>query len=363
MPIALYVLKRILLAVPTILAVSIIGFLLMRFHFTVGPWDIPLGKHTVHVLDKTEIKNPIDPLAQLRNNPQISPQALQKEEERIGINKPMLQQYGLWLGHVLRFDTSALKQGRLWAFYQPDLGKTFTGDDVAELLLSRAGNTLLLNLSSLAITWLVALPLGIYAAVRWRSVFDRLLTLFSAVGMAMPSFVLALLLAVFAVKSGWLPLGGLRSHNYEEMSVLGQGWDILRHLALPVFVLSFGGVASLQRQMRGNLLDVLQAEYVRTARAKGLPENVVLYKHAVRTAINPLITMMGYEIAALLSGTVLIETVLGYPGLGALTYQAAIQGDTNLVMASLVMSAMMLVLGNLVADIVLKAVDPRVELA
>ena len=116
-----------------------------------------------------------------------------------------------------------------------------------------------------------------------------------------------------------------------------------------------------QRQMRGNLLDVLESEYIRTARAKGLPENTVIYKHAVRTAINPLVTMMGYEVSALLSGSVLVETVLGFPGLGQLMYKAAIETDVNLVMASLMMSAILLVLGNLIADILLKFVDPRIE--
>jgi peptide/nickel transport system permease protein len=181
--------------------------------------------------------------------------------------------------------------------------------------------------------------------------------------MAMPSFVVALLMAVFAVKTGLFPLGGITSDNFDSLDPLSKVIDLARHLALPVIVVTIGGIAGLQRQMRGNLLDVLGAEYVRTARAKGLPENKVIYKHAVRTAINPLVTLLGYEFSALLSGTILIETVLGFPGLGALTYKAVQETDTNLVMASLVMSSIMLVLGNLLADILLKVVDPRIELS
>jgi peptide/nickel transport system permease protein len=229
--------------------------------------------------------------------------------------------------------------------------------------LQRAGNTLLLNVVTLLVSWGIALPLGILAAIRWRSLADRGLTVMSTVGMAVPGFVLALLMALFAAWTGWFPLGGLTSNQFPELSWPEQVWDIARHLALPVFVLSIGSIAELQRQMRGNFLEVLDAEYVRTARAKGLPEFVVLYKHALRNALNPLITLLGYELAGLLSGALLVEIVLGYPGLGYLMYQAVLQGDTNLVMASLLMSAILLVVGNLMADILLKVVDPRIELA
>jgi peptide/nickel transport system permease protein len=170
------------------------------------------------------------------------------------------------------------------------------------------------------------------------------------------------LLAVFAVQTGWFPLGGLTSDHFETLPPLAKLADVAWHLSLPVLVLTVGGIASLSRQMRGNLLEVLGAEYVRMARAKGVAETWVVYKHALRNAINPLITMLGYEFAGLLGGSVLVETVLGYPGLGALTYQAVMQTDTNLVMASLLVSASMLVLGNFLADWLLSLVDPRVEL-
>jgi peptide/nickel transport system permease protein len=362
-PVYLYILKRLLSSLPTLLAVSIIGFCLMRYHVTLGPVDIPwVNGQTIHLMDTIELKQPIDPLGQLRNNPQISPAALEKETERLGLDQPFMVQYWRWLTHVLQVDTSALTSGQPWRFFQPDFGKTFNGEEVTTVLMSRAGNTALLNITSMVLTWLVAIPIGVYAAVHWRSLSDRLLTLFSAFGMALPSFVLALLLAMFAVKTGWFPLGGLTSVNFEDLSIGEKILDVLWHLALPTFVLSVGGISSLQRQMRGNLLDVLSADYLRTARAKGLSEPVVLYKHAVRTAVNPLITLLGYEFSALLGGSLLVETVLAYPGLGTLTYQAALKSDTNLVMASLVMSSVMLVLGNLMADIVLKYVDPRIEL-
>jgi peptide/nickel transport system permease protein len=363
MSIPVYILKRILVSIPTILLVSMIGFFLMRFDFTIGPVDLPLGQgESIRVIEQTRIWNQIDPLAPLRHNPQISPAALEHERQRLGLDKPFVEQYWLWLTHVLQFHPSAPLEGNFLGFFTPDLGKTFTGNDVSALLMERAGNTLLLNVICVALSWLIAIPLGIYAALHWRTASDRLLTVFSAIGMAMPGFVLALVLAVVVVKTGILPFGGLKSDNFAELSLWGKVWDMAKHLALPVIVLTTGGIAGLQRQMRGNLLDVLGAEYIRTARAKGLPEGKVIYKHAVRTAINPLVTMFGYEFSALLGGAILVETVLGYPGLGRLIYQAVLETDTNLVMASLVMSAVMLVLGNLLADILLKVVDPRIEL-
>ncbi|MGE0200270.1 MAG: ABC transporter permease [Candidatus Melainabacteria bacterium] len=358
MSIPVYILRRILISIPTILVVSMLGFLMMRYNFVVGPVD--LGP--VHVMDAVHIKNPIDPLAHLRNNPAITRAALQQEEARLGLDKPMTTQYWLWLTHLLHFEPDALMQGNVSGFFRPDLGRTFNGDDVAALIGRRAGNTLILNLAVLILSWVIAVPLGIYAALHWRTVADRLMTAMTALGMSFPSFVLALLLAVFVVKTNLLPLGGVQSENYAALDPLAQFVDRLRHLILPVFVLTVGSLSGIQRQMRANLLDVLQAEYVRTARAKGLPEHVVIWRHAVRTAINPLVTMMGYEFAGMMSGALLVETVLGYPGLGQLMYKAVLETDTNLVMATLVMGAVMLVLGNLMADILLKLVDPRISL-
>jgi peptide/nickel transport system permease protein len=345
--------KRLLLALPTLLVVSFIGFTLMRFDFTVGPIAVPGWV----LLEKTRLKNPIDPLANLRTNPQISTAALKVETERLGLDKPFLTQYWLWLTHVLRFDLTA----PLWAIWQPQLGKTFDGQPVEQVLLRRTGNSLLLNVVTLALVWLVALPLGIWAAVRHRGLVDRFLTLFGTVGMALPSFVLALMLAVWAVKTGALPVGSLTSDDVELLPWYGKLADMARHLALPVLVLSVGSLAGIQRQVRSNLLDVLGAEYIRTARAKGLPEHKVLYKHALRVAINPLITLMGFEFAGLLSGALLVETVLNFPGVGYTTYQAIQGADTNMVMAVLILSAFMLVVGNLLADILLMFSDPRIR--
>jgi peptide/nickel transport system permease protein len=264
----------------------------------------------------------------------------------LGLNKPPVVQYFLWLKNLLK----------------GDLGISTSGGSVTSLLLQRGGNTFLLGVATVFFTWLIAIPAGVYAAVYRNTLIDRLLSILTAIGMSMPTFLLALLLLMVATQTHILPIGGLTSADFFERNLGGQCWDIISHLIIPTTVLTLIGLAGVQRQMRASLLDVLQAEYIRTARAKGLPETVVLYGHALKTAINPLITLFGFEFADLLSGAALTETVLAYPGLGRLTLEAVQTKDMNLVMAALMLGAVMLITGNLLADILLKFTDPRITL-
>ncbi len=289
--------------------------------------------------------SPVDPLGELRLNPSISQETLKAEQQRLGLDKPKIVQYGLWLK----------------SFLKGDLGVTVTGEKVSTKLMERIPNTLLLTTVVILLTWLVGIPLGIYAALNWKKPVDRILTVITSIGMAIPSFFFALLLLIFAVKTGWFPTGGLTSFNFSGLSLFGKITDIIHHLVLPVIVLFTISLSGLQRQMRGNLLDVLGSDYVKFARAKGLSENKVVYKHALRNAINPMVTLLGFEFASLLSGAALTEYVFQYPGLGRLILEAVMKSDINLVMASLMMGTVMLVLGNLLADILLKFVDPRVS--
>lgn len=317
-----YVVKRIVQTIPLLFLVSLISFFLIRLA-------------------------PIDPLAELKLNPSITQETLDYETQRLGLDKPVIIQYAKWLK----------------SFVKGDLGYCTTGEKVADKLMERIPNTLLLTSFVILFTWLVGIPLGIVAALHWRKSIDRILTILSSIGMAIPSFFFALLLLIFAVKTGWFPTGGLTSYNYSEMTRWGKFFDIMHHLVLPVIVLFTISLSGLQRQMRGNLLDVLESDYVKFARAKGLSENKVIYKHALRNAINPMITLLGFEFASLLSGAALTEYVFQYPGLGRLILEAVMKSDINLVMASLMIGTIMLVIGNLLADILLKMVDPRVEVA
>jgi len=320
MQILIYILKRILQTIPLLILVSLISFFIIRL-------------------------SPVDPLAELKLNPSISKETLQKETKRLGLDKPIYVQYFLWAK----------------AFVRGDLGVCSTGESVAAKLKERIPNTLLLTVLVIFLTWAVGVPLGILAAIKWKTPFDRMLTVLTSIGMAIPSFFFAILLLIFAVKTGWFPVGGLTSYNFNDMNLFGKTMNITHHLILPITVLFTISLAGLQRQMRANLLDVLESDYVKFARAKGLSEFKVLYKHALRNAINPMITLLGFEFASLLSGAALTEYVFQYPGLGRLILEAVLKSDINLVMASLMMGAVMLILGNLLADILLIITDPRIR--
>lgn len=316
-----YVLKRILQAIPLLIIVSLISFFIIRL-------------------------SPIDPLAELKLNPAISPQTLQAERERLGLDLPLYKQYFKWA----------------ISFSKGDLGVSTSGELVSTRLKERIPNTLLLTFITILLTWMVGIPLGIYAALNWRKPADRIMTILSSIGMAIPSFFFALILLMFAVKTSWFPVGGLTSSNFSSMNWWQKVFDMVHHLILPVTVLFTISLAGLQRQMRGNLLDVLESDYIKLARAKGLSENKVIYKHALRNAINPMVTFIGFEFASLLSGAALTEYVFQYPGLGRLILEAVLKSDINLVMASLMIGAIMLIIGNLIADILLKLVDPRISI-
>lgn len=315
-----YISKRILQVIPLLIIVSLISFFIIRL-------------------------SPVDPLAELRLNPSISQETLNKEIKRLNLDKPIYIQYFSWAK----------------SFVKGDLGYTSSGEKVSVKLKERIPNTLLLTLVVIFMTWAAGIPLGILAAVKKESALDRGLTILSSIGMAIPSFFFAILMLIFAVKTGWFPVGGLTSYNFNEMSFGGKCFDISKHLVLPSIVLFTISLSGLQRQMRANMLEVLDSDYIKFARAKGLSEWQVLFKHALRNAINPMITLLGFEFAGLLSGAALTEYVFQYPGLGRLILEAVMKSDINLVMASLMIGSIMLVLGNLLADILLIITDPRVR--
>ena len=320
MDIIKYILKRIIQTIPLLIIVSLISFFIIRL-------------------------SPVDPLAELRLNPSVSQETLEREAQRLGLDKPVIVQYGKWAK----------------SFIKGDLGITSNGEQVSAKLKERIPNTLLLTVVVIFLTWVCGIPLGILAALKWKTPFDRILTVLTSIGMAIQSFFFAVLLLIFAVRTGWFPVGGLTGANFADMGLFSQIKDIAHHLFLPVVVLFTLSLAGLQRQMRANMLDVLDSDYVKFARAKGLSENQVIYKHALRNAVNPLITLLGFEFAGLLSGAALTEYVFQYPGLGRLILEAVLKSDINLVMASLMMGAIMLVAGNLIADILLIITDPKIR--
>lgn len=292
---------------------------------------------------------PGDYLDTLRQNPKISPERIEELRRQFGLDRSWLEQYGRWLWRILTAG---------------DFGTSFVYQrSVASLLWERLAATLLLAFASLIVTWAIAIPLGIIAAVKQDHWIDRLLRVISYGGQGFPSFITALLLLILAqYTSPLFPVGDMTSINHADLSPLGKFLDISWHMILPTLALSVTSFAGLQRITRGELLDVMRQEYIQTARAKGLPENRVIYVHALRNAVNPLITLLGFELASLLSGAFIAEFFFNWPGLGRLILQAVLAQDLYLVMASLVMGAVMLIVGNLLADLLLKAVDPRIRL-
>ncbi len=320
----LYIVKRLLQAILTLFLASALCFTIIQLA-------------------------PGDYLDTLKSNPQISPEYLAQLQQQFGLDRPPIVQYWRWLVSVVT---------RL------DFGRSFIySRSVSSLLAERIPATLLLAIASIIITWAIAIPLGIISAVQQNTLLDKILRVLSYLGQGFPSFITALLLLIIAQNTSPLfPVGGMTSVNHAELSFFGKIADIAWHMILPTIALSITSFAGLQRLTRGQLLDVLRQDYIQTARAKGLPENRVLYVHALRNAINPLITLIGFEFAALLGGSFIAEFFFNWPGLGRLILQAVQAQDLYLVMASLMMGAAMLIVGNLLADLLLKAVDPRIKL-
>lgn len=320
----IYVIKRLLQALLTIFLASALSFFIMKL-------------------------SPGDYVDTLRQNPKISPERIEEIRRQFGLDKSWPQQFGFWLKQILT---------------RGDFGTSFVYQrSVSSLLWERVPATLLLAIASLIITWAIAIPLGILAAVKQNRRTDQVLQIVSYAGQGVPSFITVLFLLFFAqLTTPLFPVGNMTSIDHADLTWLGKILDIGWHSVLPLIALSITSFAGLQRIMRGQLLDVLRQDYIQTARAKGLPENRVIYVHALRNAINPLITLLGFELAGLLGGAFITENFFNWPGLGKLTLQAVLAKDQYLVMASLVMSAVLLIIGNLIADLILKAADPRIKL-
>ncbi len=321
---AVYVLKRVLQGLLTLLLTSFLSFIIIQ---------LAPGSY----------------LDTLRQNPKISPETINQLNTIFGLDKPWYVQYWRWLVQVIT---------------QLNFGTSFVYNrSVSSLLAERIPATLLLAITSIIVTWAIALPLGILSAVKQYSLVDKILRVISYLGQGFPSFITALVLLIFAQNvSPLLPVGDMTSLNFSELSPVQQILDIGWHMILPTIALSITSFAGLMRLMRGQMLDVMRQDYIQTARAKGLPENKVIYVHALRNAINPLITLLGFEFAGLLSGAFIAEFFFNWPGLGRLILQAVIAQDLYLVMGSLIMGATLLIIGNLLADLLLKVVDPRIQL-
>jgi peptide/nickel transport system permease protein len=316
-----FLIRRILIMVPLMLGVTFISFIAM----SLVPGNF---------------------ISNLALDPHISPQVIKQMEAEFGLDQPLMVRYVRWLWQVLHLNFGVSLAYRV---------------NVTSLIASRAVNTVLLSLASMVLSWALAILPIFLVAVRQNSLLDRALSLFAFLGMSVPAFFLAFLAMDFALWSGAFPVGGSFSPDYAALDSWSKAADRIDHLGLPALVLGISGVASLMRLMRSQILELKNAEFVRTARAKGLSERIVIGKHVLRNALNPFVTMAGYGLADLLGGAALVESVMNLQGLGLLLLNAVRSLDVPLVMGSVLMGTILLLIGNLLADIALVAVDPRVD--
>ena len=292
---------------------------------------------------------PGDVFQQLAMNTDIKPGTLETFRRAFGLDKP-------WYVQFFRY---------IWNALHGDFGfSAFSKVPIFALVSQRAGNTLILAIASFLLAWAFSIPAGILCATHQYKWQDQTISFVAFAGMSLPNFFLAFLMIYFISTTGnWLPMGGMYSVNVGEMGAIGRFFDLLKHMLVPVFVLAVGVAARLTRIMRANMLEVLGQQYIITARAKGLKQRVVVSRHALRNAINPMITIFGFQLGALLGGAALVEQVLAWPGLGKLILGALLSQDLYLVIGSLTYGVAFLVIGNLVADILLAVVDPRVRVS
>jgi peptide/nickel transport system permease protein len=318
-----YIAKRLLLIAPLLFGITLITFTVI--HLAPGS--------PVEVQTEMSLKT--------------SAQARENLKKLYGLDKPLYIQYLEWLKRLARLD----------------FGKSFVdGRKVIDKIVERIPVTLTINILSLMLILIVAIPIGILSSTRQYSIFDKFSTVFVFIGFSTPTFWLALLLMIlFGVNLGLLPISGIQSIDVSGMGSFDRLWDWVRHLILPVGVSAFGGLAGLSRYSRSSMLEVIRQDYIRTAMAKGLTEQKVVFRHAFRNALMPIVTILGLSVPGLIGGSVIFETIFAIPGMGQLFYSSTMSRDYPTIMGILVTGALLTLLGNLIADISYAFVDPRIR--
>jgi peptide/nickel transport system permease protein len=282
-------------------------------------------------------------------NPKITKEARERIRSFYGLDKPLYVQYWSWLTRIVRLD----------------FGTSFATDrrPVIDKIKERLPITILINLLSMGLIFIFGIPIGIYCA-RYKDTFlDRFLTSFVFAGYAAPTFWVALLAMIFfGVYLEVLPVSGIKSYDFREMNIFEKVFDVTGHLVLPVCISAVGSLAGISRYMKSSLLEVLRQEYITTAYAKGLPESMVIRKHALRNALLPVITILGLSIPGLIGGSVIFESIFSIPGMGQLFYFSVMARDYPTIMGILVIGAFLTLVGNLIADVSYAVADPRIRI-
>ncbi len=317
-----YIIRRTLQLIPLLLGVALISFILLSL---VG-----------------------DPFRQLMMDPHVRPEDIARLKHAWGFDKPVIIRFFYWLASILRGNFGISIMG--------------AGKPVSYMVSKAIGWTLKFSIASLILAFVIGVPIGIYSALHQYSVADYIFTFFAFFGMSMPTFWFAFILMMFfGVQHHWLPIGGVMTPGMENAPFIQRVIDEAKHFILPVTVLSLFEMGSWMRYSRSSMLEVIHMDYVRTARAKGLPERTVIYKHALRNALIPIITLLGLTLPSVISGATITETVFSIPGMGRLTYVAIINNDFPVAMACLLLGSVLLILGNFIADLLYAVVDPRIK--
>ena len=331
-----YLVKRVLWMIPMLVGISLISFLIMHL----APGDVTNNEASF--------------------NPKASEESRQKLRELYNLDKPVIVQYGLWLKRMATLDF-----GTSFATHQKPVfwQKTDKDGNVTKGLIQEAlPITLMINIIGLILTLILAIPLGIIAARRYGGWQDKSITLFNFVGFSIPGFWLSLLLMYWlGVMNNWFPISGLHSINYDNLDTWGKLKDSISHLFMPVIIPSVTGLAGITLFVKNGMLDVLFQDYITTARSKGLSEHKVVYTHALRNALLPLITIVGLSIPGLIGGSVIAETIFAIPGMGKLFYDAVLMRDFPVIMGILTIGSALTLLGNMLADVAYAWADPRVR--
>ena len=285
-------------------------------------------------------------LGEMDPSRKVSPEDIERMKKTYGLDKPWPEAYVIWMGNLARLDL-----GRSFSRKQP----------VTTLIAERIGPTLLLSLNSLVLTYLISVPLGLAATARSGKLDERVGSTALYMLYSLPSFVAALFLQlIFAVKLGWLPLFGMTSDDYAQLSTLGKVGDLARHALLPIVCETYASLAYYSRFVKSNLEEVVRQDYIRTARAKGVPPRRILVHHALRNTLIPLVTLIGLTLPALLSGAVILEQIFSWPGMGRLLFESIRERDYPTIMGLTLMFSMLTLVGQLAADVAYSLVDPRV---
>jgi peptide/nickel transport system permease protein len=318
-----YILRRLLGIIPLLFGITLISFFIIH---------LAPGK-------PTQIEQSL--------NPRVSQEVRLRLEKLYGLDKPLHIQYMGWMKKLAHFD----------------FGTSFVDDrPVTDKIIERIPLTFTVNAVSLLLVFLVAVPLGVRSALKAGTWSDHVTTITVFLFFAAPTFWLALLLMqLFSIQLAWFPISGVKSLDYDYLSRGGKILDVSWHLFMPVLVSTLGGFAGLVRYMRSTMIEALHQPYIFTARAKGLPEHQVIYKHALRNALLPIVTIVGLSIPGLLGGSVIFESIFALPGIGRLFYEAVMTRDYPLIMAEVVLGGVLTMMGNLIADISYALVDPRIR--